>query len=1426
MSTNSRPDTLASSRQLPKVNSLQQQHQRPFTPDLNPPRERRGSQPLASTSNGSRSGSPALTSPRSIPPSLTNSDVEGSPKMASGKKHPKDLLNVVSGVVSNRHGSVLTRGNILKADHFPSGRNPHLDFHLQGAPNFRMVDLNVFGVAQPTTLGLSTILAVLNCHPKSSGSARCVWVSTREEPLVYLNGSPYVLRDASAPFQNLRIYSGISASRLEMMEERLKADIIKETKRMGGLLLVHDELDDGSVVPCWIAADTVQSPREVFTSFQEQGYKVRYARIPISPDQAPEDNYLDEYVNVIKELPPTDPLIFNCGMGVVRTTFGMVVALLIRRAQLISQGQPDPFPIPGYISGDITIPGLEEAEELRMQNRSILRLVYVLEQGLKSKMSPRSAIEWALARGPLIDSLKNAIQGNYLCILGLASVLDSGTYSKKLLDALINRCDAVVNLREIILMHRVRYTVSSEESASHLQRARGALERYFFLLCFAAYVNESSSAKFEISFSRWLEQRAEIRSMLENLRKRAQLYLFRPVDDLSLFSGGPMEEDDATGVAGFGKMMRVGKQLGNELELHVTQNRSGIVLGPHTILKIDQWTSNKQARNHVEDSSGRQAGSISGGMDIEGAYNFRRVAGTHIYGVAQPTYQGIKNVVELIREEQPGLSQVLWINLREEPIIYINGVPYVLRDKYFTLRNLRSYAGITSQRLELLETRLKEDVVSELEYYGDKLLLHSETPDGKIEPVWEEVTAKYVQTIKEVMEEVGGAEIDYHRVPVTAEASPELKDFQALISLLSRVDWKRTAIVVNCQVGLGRSTTGTVICSLIERWLSLSRTATTPYTEPSSPFYSSGGRSRRLSRSSSVSSLDYNYHPVPRPPTNNYQIIHALLRVIRNGLECKNVVDETIDNCAPCLNLRDTIETFRVQAENASDPAQKKQAIKRGVASLERYFLLVAFAAYLDETPADTVTDLESFSGWMDRHQELSTLLNELQRSGLDALVPVEKIAPGDGVALSSEVIEVVQERRGAVLAQGTILKHDAFPGCQKMSLPEKIEGAPNYRRVPFASIADLTYPDEAHGEEMGSSVMGCAMPTKDGMRLLLTRASAAPQSESGESGRRIVWTSLREEPVLYVNKRPFVLRLFQDPVRNLIFTGIAQERVELMEVRMKEDVLNEIKKYGGRVLLHDEELLPQGGFSVIPVWETVLERDVQTPAEVFSEFIAEGYRVSYARIPITDEQAPIPLVFDQLVERIKGLGKGDDVLFNCQMGRGRTTTGMVIACLMNMILNHDTDVYSLTTSTPADRRLPITPGGTEESDPTREEDDSLRYLQGEYKLILQVVSVLTYGKLAKRLTDIAIDACHHMQNLREAIYDFLLRVESTPPGPKQEALREVGLNYLIRYFYLIVFADYLLEEVRSGGSLRFSEWLKGRREITHICRAPNQELC
>lgn len=133
-------------------------------------------------------------------------------------------------------------------------------------------------------------------------------------------------------------------------------------------------------------------------------------------------------------------------------------------------------------------------------------------------------------------------------------------------------------------------------------------------------------------------------------------------------------------------------------------------------------------------------------------------------------------------------------------------------------------------------------------------------------------------------------------------------------------------------------------------------------------------------------------------------------------------------------------------------------------------------------------------------------------------------------------------------------------------------------------------------------------------------------------------------------------------------------------------------------------------------------------------------------------------------------------------------------------------------------------------------DDMRVRTNSGEWKVVLQLIAVLQHGKLAKKLTDRAIDICDQMQNLRVAIADYKLRIDAVEIGSKRyRMLYEMGCNYLVRYFYLISFADYLLEEMthssRNGLSepscsmkrQLFSDWLKDRREILNIIR--NQSL-
>ncbi|KAF9260086.1 hypothetical protein L218DRAFT_1079604 [Marasmius fiardii PR-910] len=1368
--------------------------------------------------------------PSSLAPRKSTRDSSVGPKTSGVSL---DLMGYLqrsgSSVVKTRSGSVLSRGFILKTDFYPTGRALDLELNVHGAPNFRAPkqgDLNVFGVAQPRTQGLRAILSVLRCRPGITDPSHVVWFSTREEPIVYISGRPFVLRDASQPKKTLSLSD--RAENLEAIELRLKNDILQEAAKFGGLLLTHNEMasdsGEGAILPTWTAVDNnnVRTQRELWTQMKKDGWNVDYYRIPITPDRAMEDNYLDAYLNVIQD---TDPLktslVFSCGMGAVRTTYAMVTACIVRRKKVMELGWPDPFELSssrfsglnskgtstpmsrsdtplGASRSGVSTPSnsqiqwsLDQAYAQQDMSRSLLKLTYLLQQTLPESTS-LSAIELLMSNPTLLDNLRKAHTGNYGIILSLLGCCEHGVRAKKLADKVIDANDHVLNLREDILIARLRYsltTMEEKKGQTFFERAGKALEKYFFVIAFASYVEDSND--FSQSFCDWLKTRTEIWNQVKFLRKSIyghRLSVFAPANDLSLLSRRgsegralvPGKKNDVA-IAG-------GQILGDEYSTHVLKSRSGIILREGTLLKSDQWL--------------RESHRVENG--VRGAINFRRNPGTNIYALGQPTLEAMDEVVERVKQEHPQATRVIWVTLREEPIVYINGAPYCLRRESFSLRNMKDYGGISSSRLELLEERLREDIISELNTFGGRLLLHTETEDGTVIPVWEDVQPSNVVVLKDIMESRRDAyevELVYDRIPITAEKPPDFTDLSELIDLVLRSSID-TPIVVNCQLGRGRSTLASIILTMIQQWLAIHR--------PTTPLLPKTKRTLSFTES----------EPPVAQHRHSYQVINNLLRVIRTGLKVKNVVDSAIDQCAVVYNLRDSIEDSRLQAEQVTDEKIRKVHAAKSLQNLRRYFGLMVFGAYLQSTEPNTMEDFEDIESYVKKRPVIKTFEKELMNTEeLEVLKPLESAEVVGGMAHPDEENQVVVNRSGTILSASTILKSDFFSNLQKMTLPERIEGAPNFRRVPLTlklvSSGSSTPTDETDfvvgTVEDGKMVCGSGMPTVEGLRRALRRVDAGP-----DGSNFVYWTSLREEPVIYVAGRPHVLRLVDRPLENVEATGVAKNVVEAMERSFKQDVLLELKRGGGRILLHDEVEERPGVFSIIPIWETVKPEDILTPRDVFELMTKEGFRIDYGRVAITDEQAPLPEALYILLDRIRsGLSKAGDFIFNCQMGRGRTTTGMVTACLISTTMNWDVQRNDSNVLTDTEDKGDVS-GEFDLMDGPSEEE---AYRQGEYKTILQLVGVLSHGKVAKRLTDRAIDLMQDVQNLRKAIYDYKLKAEACEKGSKKETqLMNITANYLYRYGTLIVFANYLIEMRESKGKeMTFPAWLEEHREITKL---------
>lgn len=251
--------------------------------------------------------------------------------MEESQKIMRNLLNA-------RNSSVLSKNSILKAEHFPLSKTAvnNLPLQVHGAPNFRRTkDCNICGVAQPSISGLRAIHRLL-CQNQDSIENFPVLMCIRDEPVIYLDGMPFVLRDAEEPLQNMRAFSGISADRVESLELRLKSDILQEMSKNDGLLVIHEEqgmfqsliLEKGNVQPFIISPKRTQTTRQVFEQLAEEGFSFIYFRIPISHEQSPTETFVDDLLNCFDRCVGNNTIIFSGGMGVGRTTFAMVAAYL------------------------------------------------------------------------------------------------------------------------------------------------------------------------------------------------------------------------------------------------------------------------------------------------------------------------------------------------------------------------------------------------------------------------------------------------------------------------------------------------------------------------------------------------------------------------------------------------------------------------------------------------------------------------------------------------------------------------------------------------------------------------------------------------------------------------------------------------------------------------------------------------------------------------------------------------------------------------------------------------------------------------------------------------------------------------------------------------------------------------------------------
>jgi len=323
---------------------------------------------------------------------------------------------------------------------------------------------------------------------------------------------------------------------------------------------------------------------------------------------------------------------------------------------------------------------------------------------------------------------------------------------------------------------------------------------------------------------------------------------------------------------------------------------------------------------------------------LPGCPNFHRIPGYKVYTCGQPTLDGIKNVLEKVTGTiYPKDGPIIWLNLRQEPDVYVNGQPICARPP----NKIGEYAelgAVTRDLIKADEAEFFKVVEGRVKENGGKLKYVTISKEEK------EVEVKELTTLSEAMlkakEDFPG--LVHWRVPVCNSASPLETDFDIICNTLVGTSIN-TPVIVTDQVGLSRATTGSVIACLFKEFQINASFEGLVETVP--------GVNLDLLKMDKYT-MDPSKDPLFR---GEFPVVLALLEKLKGGKEAKNECDKVIDkNGTPktggngIKQLRENIAESKLSYEIMDDAAQAFLKVKI-MDNIHKYYYMIAFTAYMRE---------------------------------------------------------------------------------------------------------------------------------------------------------------------------------------------------------------------------------------------------------------------------------------------------------------------------------------------------------------------------------------------------------------------------------------------------------------------------------------------
>merc|ERR1719270_120076 len=292
---------------------------------------------------------------------------------------------------------------------------------------------------------------------------------------------------------------------------------------------------------------------------------------------------------------------------------------------------------------------------------------------------------------------------------------------------------------------------------------------------------------------------------------------------------------------------------------------------------------------------------------VPGCPNFRRVPGYKVYCCGQPTVAGFEAALNKVcGETYPKTGKIIWINMRQEPDVYVNGEPVCARPA----NKIGEYAELGNVTRDSAKATEVKEILS---------------------------LSKVIENMKEKF-----PGLVHMRVPVCNSAAPLETDFDIITQTLlgSAIT---TPVIINDQVGLSRATTGCVIACLFKEFQITSSFEGLVETVP--------GVNLDLLKMDKYT-MDMSKDTLFR---GEFPVVQKLLEKLADGAAAKNVCDKVVDkNGTPktggtgIKQLRENIAESKLSYEIMDDAAQAFLKSKI-MDNIHKYFYLIVFTAYMRE---------------------------------------------------------------------------------------------------------------------------------------------------------------------------------------------------------------------------------------------------------------------------------------------------------------------------------------------------------------------------------------------------------------------------------------------------------------------------------------------